>query len=64
MNTLELIEELEDDLDSIKSRLVNLKQGIWDDTNQLTAVRERMWLLEQLSNPNHDGHPYSDTYGH
>lgn len=61
MNTFDLIEELENDLTAIRNRLNTLKLRVWEEKDQLAAAQERNWMLEQLADPNNDGHPYSDT---
>lgn len=60
-NAFELIRDLEDELRLMKDRLHEIKQLFWENQNRLEVSEERVWLLEQLADPNNDGRPYSDT---
>jgi|GEM_PF-2490575 len=61
MNAVELIEELEVEIAKIRRQLWELKQHVWESSNQLEDWRERASALEQLANPDDDGRPYSDA---
>jgi hypothetical protein len=61
MNAVELIEELELEIAKIRRQLCDLKQKVWESSNQLEDWRERASAFEQLANPEDDGHPYSET---
>jgi len=61
MNAVELIEELELEIAKIRRQLCDLKQKVWESSNQLEDWRERASALGQLANPDDDGRPYSDT---
>ncbi|MFZ4698576.1 MAG: hypothetical protein ACOYMG_00860 [Candidatus Methylumidiphilus sp.] len=59
--TLELIEILEQMMKSATILLDEAKSQIWHDHNCSLSTKERLWLLEQRADNDHDGLPFSDT---
>lgn len=46
---------------TVMNLLEEAERRAWDEKNRLQIAQDRIWELEQFADPDHDGHPYSDT---
>jgi chromosome segregation ATPase len=56
----ELFRQIQNDLDSIRRRLPELRLRIMELKSESQAKEERIWELEQVADPDHDGYPLCD----
>jgi hypothetical protein len=62
-NTLEIVHKAIELQNAVMNLLAEVERQAWNEQHNLQMYQERVWALEQVANPNDDGHPYSDTYG-